>query len=1229
MDVRRIEDYEGRIVEFLEEGTPRLGLVLKVGRARVHLLDERGREEAVPVTRIYVVHALRPAQQAEFPHLVEALRAQIEARYREIDLELLWEGVREQEREYALPELAEQYFGAASGIEQAAMMRALLDDRFYFRRRGVRFVPRPVEQVEQLRHQEAQQRQRAEQKERAIAWLRAVLASEDPVAVPEQWAGLLERVEDFLLRRQVNDVARWLAEVDEERTARDVAYEVLVKTGRVDAAADPFLILAGLETSFRARALEAAERLIPFAGASDRADFIGAWTISIDDEETEEIDDALSLEPGAGGWRVGIHIADVAHYVRKGDVLDQEASRRGVTAYLPTQRVLMFPERLACDLASLRQGEVRPTLSLVLDVDEEGTVREATLVPGMIRVVQRLSYDEADQVIAEDAGEMGERLRRLLRWARRWAEERFQRGAIWLRRPEVKVRVRDGRIHIKRLDPGAPARFLVSELMVLMNHVAAEQAARRGIPIIFRAQDPPAHPPDDELRARLRHGFHLPSLGLLVLSQQDVLGDEPEMPAAAPSRERTRAAFLSDFKDLKPGDYVVHVDHGIGRFEGLVQLTAPDGIAQDFLLIRYADEARLYVPVDRLDLVQKYIGADGHPPRLDRLGGTSWLRTKARAVRAMRDLAEELLKLHAERKLIPGHAFSPDTPWQAEFEAGFEYELTPDQARALEEIKRDMERPVPMDRLLCGDVGFGKTEVAMRAAFKAVMDGKQVAVLAPTTVLVEQHYRTFTRRFAPFPITIAQLSRFCSRAEIARTLRGLEEGTVDIVIGTHRLLSRDVRFHDLGLVIIDEEQRFGVWHKERLKQLRHRVDVLTLTATPIPRTLYMALTGLRDLSVIQTPPPDRLAVQTLIVPFSPALIRRAIERELERGGQVFFVHNEIETIHEIVHLIRQLVPHARIGIAHSRLPERELERAVLRFVRQELDVLVTTTIIENGLDIPNANTILINHAERFGLADLYQLRGRVGRSHRLAYAYLLTPPESTLSTIARQRLAALKEFSDLGAGFRLAALDLELRGAGNLLGPEQSGHINALGFELYCQLLERTIRELRGETIEEEIVPQITLRLSLRIPEAYVPEMSQRLHIYKRLASARTEQKLAELREELKDRYGPPPPEVERLLLLGSIRNAAISLRVRAIERELSHITIRFADPDRVTPRQRRAFLAVHPSAEFTSDGALRYTIAAQNEHELLLRLRDDLLLLHAEAYNSSGTGDMRRGRTR
>jgi transcription-repair coupling factor (superfamily II helicase) len=769
--------------------------------------------------------------------------------------------------------------------------------------------------------------------------------------------------------------------------------------------------------------------------------------------------------------------------------------------------------------------------------------------------------------------------------------------------------------------------FLVARSKPLAEHIL-KLLAERDVPVdLFPSTSGPAQAPGDPaprwplviLIGQLRSGFHMPALGLSLFSSHDLLREEPEPAPREPRRDRPSAAFLSDFADLKPGDYLVHVDHGIGQFEGLVHMTAPDGTVGDFLLLRYADEARLYVPVERLDLVQKYVGADGEPPRLDRLGGTAWQRTKARAVRAMRDLAKELLTLYAERQLVPGHAFSPDTPWQAEFEAGFEYELTPDQARALEEIKRDMERPLPMDRLLCGDVGFGKTEVAMRAAFKAVMDGKQVAVLAPTTVLVEQHYRTFTRRFAPFPITIAQLSRFCSRAEIARTLRGLEEGTVDIVIGTHRLLSRDVRFHDLGLVIIDEEQRFGVRHKERLKQLRRRVDVLTLTATPIPRTLYMALTGLRDLSVIQTPPPDRLAVQTLIVPFSPTIIRNAIERELQRGGQVFFVHNEIETIHEIAHLIRQLVPQARIGVAHGRLSERELERTVRRFVHQELDVLVTTTIIENGIDIPQANTILINRADRFGLADLYQLRGRVGRSHRLAYAYLLIPPESTLSAIAHRRLAALKEFSDLGSGFRLAALDLELRGAGNLLGPEQSGHITALGFELYCQLLERTIRELRGETIPEEIVPQITLRLPLRIPETYIADMSQRLRVYKRLAAARTDAKLAELREELVDRYGPLPPELERLLLLGSIRNAAIPLRVRAIEREGTRILIRFADPHLPSPEHRRAFLAAHPAAEFTADGTLHYDLTAPDERTLLLQLRDDLLRLQGAAYNTSG----------
>lgn len=507
MGVRQVEEYEGRIVEFLDEETPQLGLVLRAGKERVHLLDERGREGSVSVARIYLVHAVKPAERGEFPQLVETLRAQIEARRREIDLDLLWEGVRGQEREYALAELTEQYFGAASTIEQAAMMRALLEDRFYFRRRGMRFVPRSPEQLEQLRHQEAQRQQRAQFKERVVNWFRFVLASAELVEVSEEWAGVLERVEDFLLRRQVNDVARWLTEVDEERTAREVAYEVLVKTGRLEATADPFLLLAGLDVAFRARAIEAADRLIPFAGASDRVDFTAAWTISIDDEETEEIDDALSLEPAANGWCLGIHIADVAHYVRKGDVLDEEAARRGVTAYLPTQRVLMFPERLSCDLASLRQGELRPTLTLALEVDDQGNVHEATLVPGMIRVGRRLSYEEADRLIVEGEGETGRRLGRLLRWAQRWADERFQQGALWLRRPEVKVRVHGGQIRVKRIDPGAPSRFLVSELMILMNRLAAEHAARRGIPIIFRVQDPPAHPLQDELRVQLRAAY--------------------------------------------------------------------------------------------------------------------------------------------------------------------------------------------------------------------------------------------------------------------------------------------------------------------------------------------------------------------------------------------------------------------------------------------------------------------------------------------------------------------------------------------------------------------------------------------------------------------------------------------------------------------------------------------------------------------------------------------------
>ena len=549
------------------------------------------------------------------------------------------------------------------------------------------------------------------------------------------------------------------------------------------------------------------------------------------------------------------------------------------------------------------------------------------------------------------------------------------------------------------------------------------------------------------VRAPLPEGFVVPDVHLAFYGTGDLF---EALPAAAPHRERSKAAaFSSDFSELKPGDYVVHVDHGIGEFVGLQTLES-EGRRTEFMRLRYADDARLYVPLERMDLVQSYRVAEGAKPALDRLGGNAWATRKARVKKSLTDMADKLLELYAERKAEPGFAFSADTPWQREFEDAFEFTETPDQAIAIGDIKRDMERAAPMDRLLCGDVGYGKTEVAMRAAFKAVCDSKQVAVLAPTTILVFQHYETFRRRMAAFPVKIEMLSRFRSAAEQKKIIAAVEEGKIDILIGTHRLLSKDVHFNDLGLLVVDEEQRFGVAHKERLKEMSRNVDVLTLTATPIPRTLNMSLAGLRDMSVIETPPKDRLAIQTVVAPFSEALLRRGVTEEIERGGQVFLLHNRIESIYSIADLVRKLVPKARVVVAHGQMGEHELERVMLRFIRDEADVLVCTTIIENGLDIPRANTLLVNRADRFGLSELYQLRGRVGRSNQRAYAYLMIPPGGNLTPLARRRLAALREFSDLGAGFRIAALDLELRGAGNLLGREQHGHIASVGFDLYC-----------------------------------------------------------------------------------------------------------------------------------------------------------------------------------
>ena len=685
-------------------------------------------------------------------------------------------------------------------------------------------------------------------------------------------------------------------------------------------------------------------------------------------------------------------------------------------------------------------------------------------------------------------------------------------------------------------------------------------------------------------------GFYLPPGKLRVLTGLDVF-DEADV-GAAPRRAKnlSRNLFLSDFRDLKPGDYVVHIDHGIGQFHGLKSIQLQNGV-KEFVLLTYQDEAKLYVPVERLDLIQKYSSLGSTRPALDRLGGTSWDRTKKRIKKSMRDMAGGLLKLYAERQLAPGFSYSVDTPWQKEFEDAFEYELTRDQEDSVRAVKQDMEAPRPMDHLLCGDVGYGKTEVAMRAAFKAVMDGKQVAMLAPTTVLAFQHCTTFRERFTAFPVRIQLLSRFRSPKEQKQVLQELEAGSADIVIGTHRLLSKDVIFKDLGLVVVDEEQRFGVAHKERLKALKTRVDVLTLTATPIPRTLNMALLGLRDMSTIETPPKNRLAIQTLVVKYSPDVTRSAIELELARNGQVYFVHNRVETIHSVAAMIQQLMPQARIGIAHGQMSERELERVMLRFVRDELDVLVATTIIENGIDIPRVNTILINRADLYGLSQLYQLRGRVGRSDRRAYAYLLIPSDEALSEVARKRLAAIREFSDLGTGFRVAALDLEIRGAGNLLGGEQHGHIDAVGFDLYCRLLEQTVEELKGQKPEEEVSTSINLNLDIRIPESYIADASQRLRTYKRISSARDDGELDALRREMIDRFGQYPGVVENLFLYAGLRLKALTLQIQSIERNRDQLFFRFADQSKVSAEKLLALVRRNKKASFSPLGLL--TIAA------------------------------------
>jgi len=625
-------------------------------------------------------------------------------------------------------------------------------------------------------------------------------------------------------------------------------------------------------------------------------------------------------------------------------------------------------------------------------------------------------------------------------------------------------------------------------------------------------------------QGRLSSGMHLP--GLLLLTGREIFGEQP---AYRPIKRSKVSKLLLTMDDLKPGDFVVHRDHGIGKFVGLHRERI-EGSEEDIITLEYAGSDRLYIPFQGIDRLSKYSGGEGNAPVLDRLGSKRWQNTKRRVKKSVKEMAEKLLKLYAERRVSRGYLFSEDTPMHAEFDDFFQYEETEDQIKATEAIRKHMQSDQPMDLLICGDVGYGKTEVAIKAAFRAVYDGKQVAVLVPTTLLAEQHYRTFRSRFSAFPVKIDYLSRFKGVREAKETIASLAKGEVDIIIGTHMLLGKKVQFQDLGLIIIDEEHRFGVAQKERLKELRLGVDVITLTATPIPRTLHMSLSGIREMETIETPPEERLAVRSVVSGHNDRTIREAIERELKRAGQIFFVHNRIHDIEKVVVYLKKLVPAARIAYAHGQMAEHQLEKMMLSFLNREIDLLVSTAIISSGLDIPTANTIIIDRADTFGLSDLYQLRGRVGRGSVQAYAYFLVPGEDIMTDDAKKRLQAIQEMSYLGAGFRLALKDLEIRGAGNLLGGEQSGHIYKVGFDMYMEMLENAVSELKGREVTEDFEPQIKLPLAAFIPEEYVPDITLRLSLYKRIASLKANDAVESYSAEMTDRFGRMPAEVENLL---------------------------------------------------------------------------------------------------
>lgn len=663
----------------------------------------------------------------------------------------------------------------------------------------------------------------------------------------------------------------------------------------------------------------------------------------------------------------------------------------------------------------------------------------------------------------------------------------------------------------------------------------------------------------------LRAGFVSGTDRLAVLSEREIFGRR--------YMRRVRRRFeagtaITAFSDLKAGDYIVHAEHGVGRYLGLRRFS---GKAGDFLAVQYAAGDMVYVPVTHIDLLQKYVAGEGSVPKVDKLGGATWARRKARVKKAVRDMTQELLQLYAARISREGHAFSADTHWQTEFEDSFEYEETPDQARAIADVKRDMEAPRPMDRLICGDVGFGKTEVALRAAFKTVMDGKQVAMLVPTTILAFQHYSTFSERMADYPVRVEILNRFRSAQEQRAVIERLKAGEVDILIGTHRIISKDIQFKDLGLVIIDEEQRFGVAQKEKLKHVRTSVDLLTMTATPIPRTLHLSLLGARDMSIINTAPNDRLPTHTCVAHFDEDLVREALVRELRRQGQVFFLHNRVQTIVSVAEAVKKLVPEARVAVAHGQMHEHQLENVMRAFIDKQVDVLVCTTIIGSGLDIPNANTIVISRADQLGLAELYQLRGRVGRYKHRAFAYLLVPGDRALSEDAQKRLKAIEECSMLGAGYVVAMRDLEIRGCGNILGAEQHGHIVSVGYDTYCQLIQETVAELKGEPVKRRVLPPFDAAIDAFIPEEYVPSESQKITLYRRIAGLGSVEEVAELHDELNDRFGRPPQPVRRLLDIMRIRAQAAELGVKRIVAAKDSLCVTFASERSVSRKVRNA----------------------------------------------------------